>query len=152
VVEGDPSDDGTVALINWASRMDRRSLALTSSSDDFSEFFECLNQTEMWRGVGPEFVVASADVLDQSVASYHDRRGSVAFESAHWPQSSFESAVIAFDAIVLMFLGVVKRVRDQLLNHCFQCLSKISDHLVRFAVSYQSIAEESASGGDVTLA
>ena len=81
-------------------------------SDDFGEFVERFDQAEVWRGFGSEFVVSAADVLDESMAFDNDRGSSVAFESAHRPEPSFQSAVVTLDAIVLMLLGVVEGLRD----------------------------------------
>jgi hypothetical protein len=53
-------------------------------SDYFGEFAEGFDQPVMGRGFGSEFVVATSDVLGECVAANHDRRGAVAFESAHW--------------------------------------------------------------------
>ena len=74
----------------------------------------------MWRGFDAELVVASADVLDEGVTSDHYRGGPVAFESAHWSKPGFESAVITLEPVVGELLGVVKRVRNQLLDDRLQ--------------------------------
>ena len=63
--------------------------------------------------VDAEFVVAPPDVLHERVAA-HDHAGSVvALESTHRTESGFEPAVIAFDAVVRVLLGVVKRGRHE---------------------------------------
>ncbi len=104
----------------------------------------------MWRGFCAELVVASPDVLYESVTSDHDKSSLVVFESSHRPKPSFQPAVIALNPIVLMLLGVMKRVRDELLNCCLQRLSQIGDDLIRFAMRGQRSGEESARRCNVT--
>ena len=59
--------------------------------------------------------------------------------------------MVALDAIVLMLVGVVKGVQDELLNRRLERLSEIGDDFVQFAVRGLSIGEESKSCADVTL-
>ena len=82
----------------------------------------------------------------------HHRRGPITFESSHWSKPGFEATVVALDAIIGVLLGVVKRVRDQLLDQRLQRLREIGDYLVGCAVSGQRTGEELASCGDVTRA
>ena len=59
--------------------------------------------------------------------------------------------MVALDAIVLMLVGVVKGVQDELLNRRLERLSEIGDDFVQFAVRGLSIGEESKSCADITL-
>jgi len=81
------------------------------------------------RGFDAEFVVATAQVLNERVTAYHHRRSPISLEPAHRFQPRLESTVAALDAVVPVLLGVVERVRDQLLDHRLQCLGQVSDHL-----------------------
>ena len=59
--------------------------------------------------------------------------------------------MVALDAIVLMLVGVVKGLQDELLDRRLERLSEIGDDFVQFAVRGLSIGEESKSCADVTL-
>lgn len=73
------------------------------------EFGERVLDAAMGARVDAEFVVTAADVLHERVTT-NDHPGSViAFESTHRTEPRFESAVITFDAVVRILLGVVKR-------------------------------------------
>ena len=73
-----------VALIDRVLVRSRLTVALFAGSDGFGEFVQCRGYPQMIGGVRAEFVVASPNVLDERVASDHDRSGSVAFETSHW--------------------------------------------------------------------
>ena len=53
--------------------------------------------------------MVAAQILHECVAAYDDACGPYRLEAAHWAQPRFESAMITLDAIVRIFLGVVKR-------------------------------------------
>lgn len=59
--------------------------------------------------------------------------------------------MITLDPVVLMLLGVMKRIRKQVFNDGLQRLGHIGDRFVGFPVSGQRAGEELASGRDVTL-
>ena len=82
-------------------------------SDGGSEFVECGGQPEQRRGVDCELVVATAQVLDEGVAPDHHARRSIGLQPAHRPEPGLESAVVAFDTVVLVLAGVVQRGRNQ---------------------------------------
>jgi hypothetical protein len=50
--------------------------------------------------------------------------------------------VIAFDSVVGVLLGVVKRVGDEFFDDGFERLGEIGDDLVGLAVSVERCAEE----------
>jgi hypothetical protein len=60
-------------------------------------------------GVAPEFVVTAANVLHERVTTDDHPGSAVAFESAHRPEPRFEAAVVGFDAVVRVLLGVMER-------------------------------------------
>jgi len=60
--------------------------------------------------------VAASQVLDECVPGDHVRRGAIGLESAHWSKPGFESAVVALDTIIGVLVGVVQRLRDQLVE------------------------------------
>ena len=103
----------------------RASGSAVERSDSCSEFNERDSDAEMTvAGVGAEFVVAAAEVLDERVTANHYRRAAVGFEAAHRSEPGLESGVVAFDAVVIRYdmggrfglmpirvLGSVGRVR-----------------------------------------
>jgi DNA-binding CsgD family transcriptional regulator len=64
-----------------------------------------------------EFVVAAADVLNECVSSGDHPGAGVGLQTAHRPQSSFQLAVVGFDAVVRVPLGAVPGSRSQLVEH-----------------------------------
>ena len=80
-------------------------------SDRRRELGERCRQSELWRDVGGEFVVAAAEVLDQRVAGGDPRGRPDPFQPAHGPQPSLQSSMIAFDRVVLVWLRGVRRGR-----------------------------------------
>ena len=81
--------------------------------------------------------MATAHILNERVPSDHDPRSPLDLASAHRPEPRLRSAVIAFDPIVLVLLGVVERGGDELVDHVRQCRCPIRDHLDRLAVRGQ---------------
>jgi hypothetical protein len=100
-------------------------------------------------------VVAAANVLHERVTAHDHAGGVVAFEAAHRPEPGFEPAVVGFDPIVRVLLSVVKRGRDQLLDHRAQGRGPVGHDLDRLTMSTQRGLEEPtrrrgvASGRDV---
>ena len=120
-------------------------------SDHLGEFVERCRHSEMASsGLDTEFVVATAQVLHQGVTTDYHRRALIGLETAHRSQPGLEPAVVALDAVVAVSLGVVKRIRDQILGHRLQCLGQVGYHLVGLAMSGQRCTEESAGRGNVT--
>ena len=78
-------------------------------SDGSGEFVERGRDTPMRSGFDAEFVVTAPDVLHERVTADDHPGGVVAFESAHRSEPRFEAAVVGFDPIVRILLGVVKR-------------------------------------------
>ena len=68
----------------------------------------------------------------------------VAFEPAHRCEPCFEPAMVGFDPIVRILLGVVERVRHELLDHRAQRRCPVGHDLDRFAVSTERDLEEPA--------
>lgn len=80
-------------------------------------------------GVNAEFVVAAADVLHERVAAHDHPGGVVAFQPAHGAESGFEPAVVAFDAVVRVLLGVVERGGHEFFDRSTQCGGPVGHHL-----------------------
>ena len=59
--------------------------------------------------VNPEFIVAAPNVLHQRVTANDHSCGVVAFESTHRSEAGIEPAMVGFDPIVRVLLGVVER-------------------------------------------
>jgi hypothetical protein len=55
-------------------------------------------------GLDSELVVATAQVLDEGVASDHDARRSLGLQSAHRPEPCLQAAVVALDPVVLVLV------------------------------------------------
>jgi len=61
--------------------------------------------------------VTAPDVLHERVTAHDHPRGVVAFEATHRPKPRLEPPMIGFDPIVRILLSVVKRAREELLDH-----------------------------------
>ena len=66
--------------------------------------------------VDPEFVVSAADVLDERMPGTDHAGAAEIFETAHRTEPKLESAVIGFNPIVGVALGVVSGTQDALLE------------------------------------
>ena len=64
-------------------------------------------------------------------------------------EPGFESDVVTLDAIVGVLIGVVERVRDELLDDRLQHHGQVGDDLFGFAVRGQRHGEECACRCDV---
>jgi hypothetical protein len=72
-------------------------------SDRSGEFGERGSDAPVCAGVGPEFVVASPEVLHERVTSHDHPSAAVAFEAPHGSQPRFEPRVVGFDRIVIRY-------------------------------------------------
>jgi hypothetical protein len=86
--------------------------------------------------------VAASQVLDESVPSDHDRRGPISSQAAQWSKPGFERAVVSLHAIVGVLLGVVKRLRDQLVDDAHQGSGLVGGDLTRTPVGCQCALKE----------
>jgi hypothetical protein len=93
--------------------------------------------------------MTASDVLHERMPADDHACSPVAFESAHWAEPRFEPSVVGFDPIVRILLGVVERVRHELLDHRAQRRSPVGHDLDRFAVSTKRRLEEPACRGGV---
>ena len=66
-------------------------------------------------GAGPALGV----LRDRVPAAAYTRRP-IALESPHWSAPVFEPAVVGFDPVVRVLLGVVERARQELVDHYAQ--------------------------------
>ena len=80
-------------------------------SEGSCEFGERGRDSAMLPDVDAEFVVAAANVLHERETAHDHSGGTGAFESVHRSESGFEAAVVGFDPIVRVLLGVVERGR-----------------------------------------
>jgi hypothetical protein len=68
-------------------------------------------------GVGPEFVVAAAQILNEGLPGDHDLCCSIRLQAAHLSQPALELPVIGLDRVVGVLLDVVPRRGNQLVEH-----------------------------------
>jgi hypothetical protein len=106
------------------------------------EFGECGRDAPVGSGFDAEFVVRAADVLHERVTAHDHPCCVVAFEPAHRSEPGFEPTVVGFDPIVRVLLSVVKRARDQLLDHRAERRGPIGHNLDRLTMSTQRGLEE----------
>ena len=104
----------------------------------------------MSANVHAEFVVPAPNVLHECVASDDHSRCTVAFEPAHRTESGFESAVVAFDAVVCVLVRVVERGGHESFDRRSQRRGPIGHDLCRFTVSAQRGREEPPRRPDIT--
>ena len=83
------------------------------------------------------------------MAPNDDGRRAVRLESAHGAESGLESAVIAFDAVVLVLPGVMEGGRYEFLDRVREGGCPVGDDLARVAVKTQGSSEEPARTRDV---
>ena len=68
---------------------------------------------------------------------------------SHRSEPGLQAAVVAFDPVVLVLAGVVKRSRNQVLDHVRQRRNPVGGDLGRGTVNGQGGNEERPRGGDV---
>src|SRR5450755_271647 len=105
------SRDGTVALTSTVPC--ERPAVVGSCSDGSREFGERGRDALMRSDFAAEFVVTASHILHERVPAHDHACSLVAFEPAHWSEPRFESAMVGFDPIVRILLGVVERVRHE---------------------------------------
>jgi hypothetical protein len=92
------------------------------------KFIEGCRETQTFTaGFNTEFVVATAQVLNERVTADHVRSSLIRSQPAQWFQSCFESAVIVLDPIVRVPTGVMKRIREQLIDNAVDVPPDTSD-------------------------
>jgi hypothetical protein len=101
---------------------------------------------QVYRFLGPEFVVAAAEVLHKGVASADHPCAAESFQAAHRPQPGLQLAMIGFDPVVGVGLGVVPGARSQLIEdgRVDRCL--VGDDLGRGRPVLECVGEESVGG------
>jgi hypothetical protein len=95
--------------------------------------------------------VAAAEVLDEGMAAGDYVSGSEAGEPAHRAQSSLQTIMIGFDAIVGVLLGHVQGGRDEFVEHPQVRAGLVGGHLDWRRPVPQGATEEPASGRGVPL-
>jgi hypothetical protein len=83
-------------------------------SDGSGEFVERGCDAPVGSGLDAKFVVTASEVLHERVTADDHASGLVAFEAAHRSKPGSQAAVVGFDPIVRVLLGVVKRARHEL--------------------------------------
>ncbi len=73
--------------------------------------------------------MAASKILDESMATDHDRRGPICLRAAHWSQPRLETAVVILDPAIRVLLGVMNRFWDQLIDDAQQGRSQIGGDL-----------------------
>lgn len=96
--------------------------------------------------------VAASQVLDECVTADHDRCCPIRLEPPHWSEPRFESAVITFNAIIGVPLGVVERIGDEFFDDGLEGLGEIGDDFVGFTVSVERSSEEPVCCDEVASA
>jgi hypothetical protein len=120
-------------------------------SEGSCEFGERGRDSAMLPDVDTEFVVAAANVLHERVTAHDHSGGAGAFESAHRSESGFEAAVVGFDPIVRVLLGVVERGRHEVLDRRAQRRRAVDHDLHGRTVSTECGLEEPARCRNVTF-
>lgn len=69
-------------------------------SEHQSELDERLGKPAVGFGVGADFVVSAADVLNGGVPGADDLDGAQPLQPSHRPQPGFEPAMVSFDLVV----------------------------------------------------
>ena len=82
-------------------------------SDHQRQLIEGRSQGRARQGVNSEFVVPSAQVLDEGMASHADTGSPVPFQPTHWTESGFEASMVGFDPVVGVLGGVMGRERQE---------------------------------------
>ena len=137
---------GTVALSRSVPRgSEQRPVSGSDRAGEFADLFDAAMRAR----VDTEFVVPAADVLHQRMTAHDHSSAVVALESAHWSEPGFESAVVAFDAVVRVLLSVVKRGRDEAFDRSLQCRGPIGHDLDRFTMRAECRAEEPSCCSEV---
>jgi len=112
---------------------------LTSSSgilwsDYQREFVECCGKRLSGTCIDPEFVVASPQILDEGMSSDHDARGPVPFEAMHGAESGLKAAMVGFDSVVCVLVGVVESSREEFCDHADERMGPVSRDFGRLAM------------------
>jgi hypothetical protein len=102
--------------------------------------------------VDAEFVVAASEGLYEPMPGDDHPGGSVALESAHRPEAGLQSAVVTFDPVVRVPVGVVERVGQDVLDDVLEGRSEVGHNLRGLAVSLERLGEEAACRGDCRVA
>src|SRR5437763_7398648 len=97
-------------------------------------------------GIRAEFVVAAAHVLDKSVSGTDHSGRTKLFKAAHRPQSSLESPMICFEAVITVLLSEMASSGHQLIEHTRIGRCLVRRHRTRVAAVIQSPTKEPASG------
>ena len=121
----------------------------SSRSDGAGEFGKRGLDTAMDARIGAEFVVAASNVLHERVTADDHPRRMVAFKSPHGTESGFESAVVAFDAVVRVLGAVVERGRDETFDRRSQRRGPVGDDLDWLTMRAECRREESSSGSEI---
>ena len=125
--------------------------AATPCLDCADEFSKDRRESMSWIGVQAEFVVSTAQVLDECIASANHPGRAQLFEATHWSEPGFEPSVIGFDGVVGVLIYDVARRRQQLIEYPWVGGRPISGHLGGAWTVLQCAVEESASGRQIQI-
>ena len=95
--------------------------------------------------------MAAAQVLDEGVSGADHSGRAQLFEAAHRPQSSLESPMICFDAVIAVLLGEMTGSGHQLVGYTRVGRCFVRRHRARVGAVIESPGKEPASGCRVPL-
>ena len=135
---------GSVALCEAGAGRDR-----SGWSDRQGQLSEGSQDPEVCSFLGPEFVVAAADVLDEGVPGADHPCAAESFQAAHWPQSGLQSAVVGFDGVIRVLVQDMAGGGQQLIQCPWVSLCPVGGHLGRSRAVLQRAGEEPAGGRQI---
>jgi len=140
--------DGSVALV-WTEPRPIAAPASEIRLERRCELIERCCKVEPGPGLGTEFVVMPSQVVDEGLSA-DDRCGSaVAFEPTHRAEWRLQSAVVGFDPVVGVLVGVVKRRRCGFVDGTPERWCLVGDDFGRFTVVAERLPEEPSCRGGV---
>jgi hypothetical protein len=83
-------------------------------SDHHRQLVERCSNAHTGTRFDPEFVVASAHVLDECVAPHHDAGRPFPFQAAHRSEPRLEATMVGLNSVVCVLSGVVECQREEL--------------------------------------
>jgi hypothetical protein len=102
-------------------------------------------------GIQSEFVVATAEILDERMSGTDHPCRAELFQATHRPQRSLEPTMIGFDRVIGVLLGDVAGSGCQLLEYARVGRCPIRDHFSGLRPVQQGPGKEPASGRQVAL-
>lgn len=96
-------------LLHWRiTRCGPPGLGRIRDSDRHRQLVKGGRQDHAGWCIDPEFVVASAQILDEGESSHDHPGGPIAFQATHRSQPRLQPSMIGFDPVVCVLGGVVE--------------------------------------------